>query len=138
MSAFFYTAAKSLTPGHIVGNTYGIDLSMVDANRKRQRVYTEQRSRGGATETLFHRFDVTWDLAAKPFPASLLPAVREFLDSVEGGAVFSADIYGRTNKPNALASVIFVGDGYSEPRVVKLGNGGVADYFTVSFTVRET
>lgn len=138
MSAFFYTAAKSLTPGHVIGNIYAIDLSMVDANRKRQRVITEQRSRGGATETLFHRFDVTWDLVTKPFPASLLPLVREFLDSVEGGALFTADIYGRTNRPDSIVSVLFVGDGYAEPRAVRQGNGGKSDYYAVSFTVRET
>lgn len=138
MSAFFYTATKSLATGHVIGNVYGLDLSMVDANRKRQRIFTELRSRGGATETLFHRFDVTWDLSSKPFPASLLPLVREFLDSVEGGALFTADIYGRTNRPESVVTVLFVGDGYSEPRAVRFGNGGKADYFSVSFSVRET
>ncbi len=131
MSSVTYTATRSVVASHTAGNNYALDFSAGKLDRKSKTARKTHTSRGGQSETLRYRQTITWDITTTRISGANMPLLREFLDSVDGGEVFTFDPYGTAAAPDNPVNCKLDSNGYSETR-----HGGT-DSFRVSFRVRE-
>lgn len=129
-----YNAEKDLFKANAkytqVGTAYDLDLSLTAANRSESVESSNTVSLNGNQETTFIRRDVSYSLNINRVYASTLPAVRNFLHSVEAGQIFELDRYGSASVPDDPVNVI-AQPGFTEQR------NGVDDYYTITMNVRE-
>lgn len=109
---------------------YSIDFAPRALDRSAKIERKRSTALGGASETLFTRNDIFWNVDYGKINAAAMPQWREFLASVAGGESFMFDPYGSIAVPNAPVSVEWDNDSYSEERV---GSSGL---FAISFRVR--
>lgn len=134
MGTIIYTAKRSLAPGHLLGDEYGLEIGIMDDAQRSTAVEKEtQRALGGATETLRHRSDVNWTLTLEPQRGVDMPFLREFLDSTDGGEPFRMDIYGQYGQ---FVNVRRTDSGYTESPFMRAGSAA-DDWFTVAIEVVE-
>lgn len=129
MAAVNYTAKRSIITGHVLDTAYDLDLILEQADRSVRTKKNQIRSLGGNTETILQSMDVSWSLTIGSLTGATLNGVREFLDSVQGGEIFTLDVMGSVGAPDNPLSVIADGD-YMETRVNN------SNLFTISFNVR--
>jgi len=109
MTAFSYTAQRSVISGHSVGTNYDIDQPMSVINgpggvpRKRERVALD-----GTTQTVHHRLEKTWTFRTTDMEQADMEAFLEFLDSVSFGELFTFDPYGTVASPSSPKTGILV------------------------------
>ncbi len=113
-----------------VGLSYDLALSVTSAQLSESVQSSNPISIGGNQETIFGRRDTFFALRIIRLTASLLPALRNFLHSVEKGETFTLDRYGSAAAPDDPIDVIAT-PGFTEARQ------GVDDYYTVSINVRQ-
>lgn len=133
MGSVTFTATESLLAHHSAGETVTIEIGVQDAVRNRAVNKNVQRSLGGAMEVLKHSADVTWDVTFQPVSGSMLDQLREFLDSTEGGEIFTIDVYGTSSAPK---SVKRLDEGYGEEPFMRVGTED-GDMFVMRIQVLE-
>lgn len=133
MGSVTYTATESLLANHSGGETVTLEIGVQDAVRSRSVEKTAQRSEGGSMEVLKHRADVTWDVTFEPVSGYMVSQLREFLDSTEGGEIFSIDFYGTSSAPK---SVKRMDSGYGEEPFMRIGTED-GDMFVMRIQVLE-
>lgn len=132
-----YIARRRLAPGHVVGTVYGLQLTLVGADRSVAVLREQPEALDGSSETLYFGEKVSWQIRTIPYSEPIAGLVREFLASVSDGQVFLFDLYG--NGAGSVQEISVTLDGaYSEARAVQYGSGGRDDRFRFSFAVRET
>jgi hypothetical protein len=134
MGTFVYTARRSLMAGHVVGNTYVIEIGAQSSPRRRRVEKSVVRAKGGAMEVLRHYADTERAVTFEPVAGVQLDQLREFLDSVEGGEQFQADIYGGGS---AMKAYKRNDDSYSEELFQDVGSAD-KDYYAISVIFLET
>lgn len=135
MTAVTYTARRSLIPGHTANTSYSINLPVVSMPVARQVTKERQQSLDGTRETIHFYSCEVWDVSLAVMYGTAAAQVKEFLDSVENGEVFTFDPYGTANTPNNPLSGEIESDGYNKTREPR-GQGGANDGFRYSFQVR--
>lgn len=135
MTAVTYTAKRSLVAGHVAGSSYTIDIPVVSMPINRVPNKRIQESLSLVRETIYLSTHETWEVQTALLNQSKTEAVKEFLDSVEDGTVFSFDPYGRANTPHNPLTAEIESSGYSQTREAR-GQGGANDSFRFTFTVR--
>jgi len=131
MAAVNYEALRSIISGHVSGTNYDLDLILEQADQSVKPTSSSSGSLGGQRETVLQRIDYKWRLTIGSITSVNKDAVREFLDSVQGGEVFSLDVYGSVAVPDNPENVT-IEPGYSITRI----NGG--DLFSVSIQATKT
>jgi hypothetical protein len=110
-SLFVYTARRSLVPGHVVDQSYELEILLMEDTRPSRKVEkTIVRSKGGAMETLHERGDEEWSISFEPVKGEKLRRLKEFLDSTESGQSFTAYVYGTEAEPLTMKRT---DDGYT-------------------------
>jgi len=135
MGTIVYRAKRSLASGHFVDEEYVLEIGVIDEGTTRA-VSVEKdmvKSLGGAIETLRHRNEATWTVTLEPKQGKDLELLREFLDSTDGGEVFSIDLYGQYAQG---ASVKRVDSQYVEMPFIRVGEFA-RDYFQVQIQIIE-
>jgi hypothetical protein len=79
----------------------------------------------------------SWSLATTSIPPDAARLVREFLHSTEDGQAFTADLHGRIGAPDSPLIVYRIDTRAVEERSIQQGDGGRADSFRFSFSIRE-
>jgi len=130
MPAFTYTAKRSLINGHVIDTVYSIDINARSIARSSSVKSKTKKSLGGQTETIVQSRDINWSISLNGITELDLPAIREFLDSVDAGESFVFDPYGTVAIPDNPISVK-ARAGYTESRQ------GFSDYFVIGFGVYE-
>jgi len=136
VTAVTYTAQRSLTAGHSQGTVYQLRLPLISLERGPVTRRSAASSLSMKTETLLWARKRRWQATTAVLFPGPLDAVREFLDSVIGGELFTFDEYGQPGQPGLEVSVILDGD-YGEQRIIREGDGGQNDGFRFSFAMRE-
>lgn len=116
MTAVTYTAKRSIASDHIAGASYGLDFNAGQLDRGTTTRRRRATSLSGASETLIYRQDVVWTVTTTRLSESAIVYMREFLDSVAAGEVFTFDPYGSTSAPDAPVTAVLESDGYKEAR----------------------
>jgi len=150
MIRVIYTAARSLTGMHAVGDTVSLSFSTTNLTPGRAVSRTQQKAIGGARETLHHNALRTWSITTEPLQASTLDAVMEFLASVEGGEDFTLEAWRQETGPSLdldfitprfrvseAASVELESESWNLDEVIRQGTGGADDWYSLSFSVKE-
>jgi hypothetical protein len=102
-SLFIYTARRSLIAGHVVDETYHLEIALMEETTLSRAVEkTIVRSKGGAMETLHDRADENWSIVFEPVRGTTRLRLKEFLDSTESGQTFQAYLYGTESEPLTL------------------------------------
>lgn len=122
--------------GHTLDDDYSLELGLAAADRQRAGLVKEVVAIGGGRETLYQRDEVTWSVVTVPIASSSLAAVREFLDSVEGGESFTFDAYGTIAVPDNPVTVYRIPGPIAEQRAIKTGSGA-GDYRAFAFAMVE-
>ena len=130
MGAVNYQAKRSITGGHVLNTNYDLDIILEQADDSVAVTSSEIKSLGGNQETVLQNIDFHWQISIGSITSVNKPAVREFLNSVQGGEVFTLDVYGSVAVPDAPVSVV-AKPGYQFSRVNN------SDLFTVALKVRE-
>lgn len=133
MGSVRYTATESLLAHRSSGTSVEMEIDFQEARRSRKTEKTVHKSEGGAMEVLKHRSEVTWDLTFEPVSGARLEQLREFLDSTEGGELFTIDAYGTAAAPKIVKRI---DDGYAEEPFMRIGSED-GDLFEVKITVIE-
>lgn len=128
---FVFTARRSFTGSHVNGVQYAATFSLQSLIKRRDVVKSVQRSLSGATETLYHRGELAWQMTFAPVNGSALLGLVELLDSTESGEVFSATLNGDINP---AVNVRRIDNGYTLSLAQELGQVQL-DYFTASIEV---
>lgn len=135
MTAVTYTAKRSLIPGHSANTSYSMDLLVVALPTSRQVSNERQEAIDGTRETIRLYVCEIWDITLAIAYGTRAAQIKEFLDSVEDGEVFTFDPYGTANTPNNPLSAEIESKGYNRGREPR-GQGGATDGFRFSFQVR--
>jgi hypothetical protein len=139
MTAVTYNAARSLVAGRTVGLQYSLDLRCVEGYPARTRKVgvDDQRTLNDSLERLRYFGKATWQVQVLTLSAAELLALREFLDSTEGGEPFSFDEFGSIAAPGALVTAKRTTPGYSEQRIPGTGATRADDACQVTFDVEQ-
>lgn len=129
MAAVSYTAKRSLRGGVSVDDPIDYDFEVSDVDRQTKPKIGQQISLSGWQETIRDRTDELWRCVTIPVLAADFDHFRQFLDSVDGGEVFTFDPYGTIAVPVDPMSCVLSSKGYKEKRVSQR-------YLSVSFTAR--
>jgi hypothetical protein len=129
---FIYTAKRSVLADHIIDQQYMIEIGITDEQLSRSIEKSEQRAKGGATETLYHRADREWSITFEPVSGDRLNQLTEFLDSTESGESFGMRLYGTES---TFTSVKRSDSGYSRQSFMRQGSER-ADMFQFTINVR--
>lgn len=146
-----FTAARSLTGNHEIGDTVAIEFSAAQPLTPGREVKRDQQvAMGGARETLHHYGLRTWSVTTGPVYGVTLDALIEFLDSCEGGEVFSFEPWRYDAGPSMdldfltprlrVAEAIecyLASEGYSLSLLAPEATGGADDVYQLSFAVIE-
>lgn len=135
MTAVTYIAKRSIVAGHVVNNSYSINIPVVSMPVSRQPKKNMNESLSMVRETIYHGAAELWEIQTPLLTSSQTLAMKEFLDSVEDGSAFTFDAYGSVNTPVNQVSAEIESTGYPMQREPR-GQGGSNDYFRFSFTVR--
>jgi len=127
---FTYTAKRSVQSGHSAGTSYTITIDLQQFDRASRLQGTQRTALDGTTVTIAHREETDINIATDLVPAdgSGAPSyldMREFLDSVKGGELFTVD----DGSSPFSARVVDLANPYTETREGSL-------YFRYSFRVR--
>ncbi|MDT8382992.1 MAG: hypothetical protein RRB22_01100 [Gammaproteobacteria bacterium] len=129
MTTVNYTAKRSIIAGHVADDTYDLDMKAGKNNRLPETDKEQHESVGGRLEIIRYKQSIEFDVTTIRILSTDLPAWYEFLDSTDGGEVFTFDRYGTAAVPVDPISVKRVGD-YKEAR------HGTTMTFRISFRVR--
>jgi hypothetical protein len=129
---FRYTCKRSALPHHIIDQEYEIEIGVTDEQMSRSVDKSEQRAKGGATETLYHRADREWSITFEPVSGDRMDELLEFLDSTESGQPFDMRLYG--TEPG-FTTVKRSDNGYSRQSFMRQGSER-ADLFQFTISVR--
>ncbi len=133
MTTIVYTALRSLT-GLTDANEFAtIEVDISEYSRRRTVIKDAPRSKGGATETLYHRADVTHSITFAPVNGFALRQMEEFLASTESGDSFQIYLYGNESLP---ITVRRTDDGHQLNPFMAVGASD-KDYWQTSITVDE-
>lgn len=133
-SLFIYTAKRSFYPGHVLDQTYQLEIALMEDTQSERKVEKDVvRSKGGAMETLYHRADEEWTISFEPVNGEKRRLLKEFLDSTESGESFQAYIYGTEAEPITLKRT---DSGHKFSPYKRLGSEAL-DYFQASITAIE-
>lgn len=135
MTAVTYVAKRSLVAGHVVNNTYSINIPVVSMPTNRTPSKEVQQSLALVRETIYFGASETYAVQTAALTPAQVIAVKEFLDSVEDGSTFTFDPYGSVNTPVSPLTAEIDSNGYPGERISQ-GRGGADDMFRFSFTVR--
>ncbi len=134
-----YIARRSLAPSHFVETSYTFALSITDVRRPTAGALKRMpESLSGVVETLYFGRGRTWIVQLAPVQIHLAQIHYEFLESTDDGQVFTFDPYGTEDFPRWAMNVKRADDGYSEDIFQREGRGGLTDWVSLGFTVRET
>lgn len=136
MQHVIYEARRSLAAGHAAGTSYTLDLRLRDKDRKRDVERKTHIAIGGAVYSTYYRGDTVWSLVTAPLAGDDADQMREFLDSVEDGQLFTFDPFHWAAGAADLRSVVIHSDGYTEDRYVQRGSDD-EDYYVFKFAVVE-
>lgn len=136
MQHVIYEARRSLAAGHTAGTSYTLDLRLRDKDRKRDVERKTHTAIGGAVYSTYYRGDTVWSLVTMPLAGDDAKQMREFLDSVEDGQLFSFDPFHWAAGVADLRAVVIHSDGYTEDRYVQRGSDD-EDFFVFKFSVVE-
>lgn len=128
MTTFVYTASDSIQAHHVLNEQYSIELAAQRAPKKRTVSRTIAESISGVRETLKHYGKRGWTITFAPIMGSQIPAMDEFLDSIEDGQQFSVWLYGEESAP---VIVYRLDEGHSFEEFMPVGSAET-DWFTVS------
>lgn len=137
MAIFTYDARRSIALGHVVDESYVIELRLAQCNEDEVILAEDQFSLNGTSESLYFGCKRTWQCVTRPIEYGLLPYVLEFLDSTKDRQEFTADFHGSLARPDSPITVYRTDTSSPRNRVARLGNGGRDDYRSFSFTLRE-
>lgn len=133
MSRVSYTAKRSIIPGHAIGERYVFDMPMMESVPAAEDIRIDERSAGGAFESVLHRTEVTWTFRTEPIRGEARELMREFLESTESGQTFRIWLYGSESQPIYFKRA---DDGHTEDSYLELGHRDL-DYVTMSFRAIE-
>lgn len=134
MTAVTYTAKRGVINTHTAGDEYSLNLQAVAVDESREVGAETQSSLSNRTETLWYHGTDQWSVRVVVQGASALAALKEFLQSTEGGESFEFDAYGTVAAPDDPITAQRVQTGYSLERITNLYT--TDDAFEVGFTVR--
>lgn len=131
MANFVYTAKRSLIAGHVVDDSYSLEIDLQTVDPQRKRSQTRKVALDGVTmQTTFNNTTEGWailtDHIALEASEDLPLAWIEFLDSVSGGEQFQFDAFGTDAVPRNLQEVKLT----STPQFQRIG---ATQNMTVSF-----
>jgi hypothetical protein len=133
-----YTARIALAPGHAAEQVFTLPLKIADLARPSGRVLRQtQQSISGKVETQYFGEVRIWSVTLAPVQVRDAAIIYEFLRSTEDGQSFTFDPYGSPNAPVQALSVVRDDDGYTDNSFVREGRGGITDWVTLGFQVRE-
>jgi len=133
-----YIARRSLVSGHTEGGAYSINLEVSQKDRTRKVVAFDAVAIGGATWTTYHRGENRWRIETAPLQGADADNVREFLDSVEDGQLFTFDpTYTAGASPSDRRTVRLESNSYTERRAIQRGDDQSGDFFVFAFDVRQ-
>ena len=115
----------------VYGSTRSFNLSLRTLDRSSNIIKTTQRALGGNSETIRIRNDVYWDMQTALIHIDNIPAIREFIHSVDAGESFTFDPYGSVAVSDSPRSVEMDQDSYQETREE------MTNYFRISLRFRE-
>lgn len=129
MAAVSYIAKRNLKGGVSVDDPIDFDFEVSQVNRATKPIGGSQVSLSGYEETVRDRTDEFYTLVTVPVLEASFDDFRQFLDSVDGGEMFTLDPYGTIASPVQAMNCIMAQKGYKEKRVSQR-------YLSVSFKVR--
>ena len=93
---FTYTAKRSVQSGHTAGNSYTLSIDLQQFDRASRIQGTQRTALDGTTVTIAHREETDISIATDLVAANGTGTpsyldMREFLDSVKGGELFTID-----------------------------------------------
>jgi hypothetical protein len=138
VAAVRYIARRSLVPGHALGSTQVLGLSLAELDRQTRPKVNASEAMSGDTYGLLIRSKVLWVCKTGPARELYADQIREFLDSCEGKERFEWAPYDSAVTPApAWRNAVLESTGYKEDRAAMLPGGGRFDPFTFGFTIRE-
>lgn len=146
-----FTAARSMTGDHESGDTVVVEFSAAQPLTPGREVKRDQQvALGGARETLHHYGLRTWSVTTGPLYGASLDAVREFLDSCEGGEEFALEPWRYDAGPSLELDFLtprlriaesvdcyLSSEGYTLSLLAPEATGGADDVYQLSFTCIE-
>lgn len=139
MAYVIYEATRALAPGHVAGQTYELMLKVSDVQRPSgSDLKTVAESLSGNTETLYFGEVRKWGVTLAPVQIKNAAIYYEFLRSTADGQVFTFDAYGSPDFNVETLQVVRDDEGYTESSFQREGRGGLTDWITLGFRVRET
>ena len=133
-----YVARRALAPGHASGSPYGLPMSLTDVQAPSAgTLRTVTKTLSGAVETLFFGEERIWSLTLAPVRRRDAALLYEFLRSTADGQVFAFDPYGTEGQNVQRMNVVREDAGYTETPFARDGRGGLTDWVTLAFQVRE-
>lgn len=113
MTAVTYTALRGLMSGVTAGTSVSLDFDLAARVPVRERVGKKITSISGKTQYVHHRVEKSHKFQTIKMPenSAAAQAMRQFLQSVEQGEVFTLDISGTAAVPVAPISARLDGNG---------------------------
>ncbi len=100
MTSVTYTAKRKISSGHLIDNSYDLDLPLSKITKKPKSNKKEHFSLAGNSQTLFHNVIDYINLVTSDIDEVDAPKYREFLYSVVGGELFFFDERGTAAAPD--------------------------------------
>ena len=139
MSCVTYAARRALAPGHAIDQIFGLPLRVIDLMRPSGSVLREtQQSISGKVEIQYYGEVRRWAVTLEPIRVRDAAIHYEFLRSTEDGQAFTFDPYGTLDSPALPLSVVRDDEGYTDDSFIREGRGGITDWVTLAFKVRES
>lgn len=130
MARVSYTALRSLKAGVTSGNAIDFDFDVSATDRETKVERKDQVAFSGLQETSKERTEELWRVTTIPVLEADFDDFRQFLDSCDGGEIFTFDPYGTLASPVAVkTNCVLDSKGYKEKRVSQR-------YLSVSFRIR--
>lgn len=138
MACVTYEARRGLAPGHVVGETYSLPLSIASLTRPDGGDLKEvAQSISGDVEVQYFGSIRVWSVTLAPVRVSEAGNFYEFLRSTADGQTFTFDPYGSDGHPVSLMNVVRSDSGYTDAEFQREGKGGNSDLVSLGFQVRE-
>lgn len=138
MTAVVYNAKRSLIAGHSSGTQYTLNLRVTEAGLTigRKVGADVQRTLSDKTETLYYFGKTTWSVTALAM-GSEIPALQEFLHSVEAQESFTFSPYGVSGNLGTTYTVRRAQSNYTFERLDGTGSSASSDAMRVTFDIEE-
>ena len=131
MSYVTYTALRRLKSGHSASTAYSIEFDSEALTPGINGVSEINKSLGGSKESIFKRFEETWNVTSTFQNESTFNDWMEFFASTAGGEAFTFDAYGTVASPDNAQTATRTGD----PSFSRVG---VQQYYKISFNLEVT